>query len=108
MGKQKITIPSGYTQTVKCIIHSGIEKGNQFALFVPADIPRWDKGLEVHETLVALNRSSTCMEQIPVSNTTGHPITLTQGVHLGYVTQIKSVISMKPLRLCRGGGREHV
>ena len=96
VGRQKITIPGGCTKTVKYIIHSGVEKGNQVAMFVPADIPRWDGGLEVHETLVGLSRGSICTVQIPVSNTTGHPITLRPGVQLGYVTQIKSVISMNP------------
>ena len=44
VGKQKVIIPNGSTKTVKCIIHSGVEKGNQVALFFPTDIPRWDGG----------------------------------------------------------------
>ena len=44
MGEQKVIIPSGCTQSVKCIVHSGVEKGNLIAPFAPADIPRWDGG----------------------------------------------------------------
>ena len=95
VGKQKVVIPSGSSKTIKCIVHTGVEKGTMIALFVPADIPRWDGGLEIHETLVSLSRGSTCVIQVPVSNTTGHSVVLRPGVQLGKVTQVKSVISMR-------------
>ena len=66
-------------------------------MFVPADIPGWEWLLEVRETLAGLSRGSICTVQIAVNNTTGHLNTLRPGVHLGYVTQIKSsATSMKP------------
>ena len=96
VASQKIVIPPGSSQVVKCLVHSGTGSGRKVALFSPFERGFWDESLTIPQSLVKLGKGSTSSFQVHVYNHACFPFVLKRGSQLGTLQPVKSVIALKP------------
>lgn len=93
VGRRNIVIPENSTRSIKCRVHAG---GDQMALFIPNNSDQsYGENLQIQETLVKVAKGSSSSVSILVSNVSKRPITLRRGLELGYLTTVKSVVTLR-------------
>lgn len=60
-------------------------------LFEPDELSPWPQGLPIHESVMAVKRSSTSKIKVDVNNTTNHDIILRKHTILGGLQLVKSI-----------------
>jgi hypothetical protein len=76
VAKQDVVIRKGQSVLVNCRANTGVIDQRTPALFEPDPAKQWTTGLEIHATLVQLQRGTAFRVKLEVTNETNHDIVL--------------------------------
>lgn len=91
IGRQHVVIPAGRTKEVKCCVRTSLLPIKQEVLFELDGTQGWSDGLNIPNTIITLQRGTWSQTTLPVTNHTGHDITLNPRTMLGRVQGIKAI-----------------
>ena len=91
VGRTRTVIPAGQMKEVKCSVRTGPLPSKQEVLFEPDENPKYPDGLNITEMIISLQEGSWSRVTIPVTNDTGHDITLVPRTVLGQIQRVKTI-----------------
>lgn len=95
VGRSNLVIPAKCSKTIRAVVHAGVVDKKMQVLFVPEIQFQTDGILELHETLVTLQKGSCSTLNMVVHNLSNAPFTLQKNTILGHLVQVKAVITLK-------------
>lgn len=93
-GKVHTVVAKGASTVLKCFVHTGVNRLNQLAIFVPNLENSLAECLDIKETLITVLKGSCCSISIPIQNTTNHDIVIKRSTIVGQLFTVQSVITL--------------
>jgi len=95
VGRQNIVIPKGKTRKVRCFARVGA-LSEQNAVFSSGEYDHWDGAVQIPQALVKVQRGANGAIILPISNLSGHDITIHKGLPIGRLEAVRSLITVVP------------